>query len=121
MQGGHSCCTHVKRTRTGCHKEWRNNMETLIALPRYRPRQIWCAIRRLAIITLTIGILSPALVYATGWRQSSATGMADVAVSRDGILWLAGQNGTVWYSSDGGKTFHKVNASGFNRICVGPD
>jgi photosystem II stability/assembly factor-like uncharacterized protein len=113
--------THVIKNTNSVAIKKEDNMETLIAQRGYRPKQIRCAIRRLAIITLTMGILSPALVYATGWRQSPATGMADVAVSRDGILWLAGQNGTVWYSSDGGKTFHKVNASGFNRICVGPD
>jgi photosystem II stability/assembly factor-like uncharacterized protein len=46
--------------------------------------------------------------------------MEDVAIAPDGKVWLVGENGTIWFSSDQGQKFTQIEASGFSRISVGP-
>jgi photosystem II stability/assembly factor-like uncharacterized protein len=56
------------------------------------------------------------------WNKTDASGMRDVAVAPDGTVWLAGWNGTIWFSHDQGKTFQQqADASGFSRVAVAPD
>jgi photosystem II stability/assembly factor-like uncharacterized protein len=58
---------------------------------------------------------------SSNWKQVNASGIGDVAVAPNGRLWMAGQNGTVWYSDDQGVTSHQITGSGFSRVANGPD
>ena len=77
--------------------------------------------RRTAGLIATALLALPFTTLASDWFQTSASGMEDVAAGRDGSLWLAGENGTVWVSPDAGQSFKQVEASGFARIAVAPD
>src|SRR5688500_14531060 len=55
------------------------------------------------------------------WEKTRATGMADVGVSRSGGIWLAGKNGTIWFSKDGDTFLQESGVSGFGRIATGDD
>lgn len=44
--------------------------------------------------------------------------MGDVAVAPNGVIWLAGKNGTLW-TSPNGDTFTQSEASGFESIAAG--
>jgi hypothetical protein len=59
--------------------------------------------------------------FTNRWAKTAASGMMDVALSSDGTVWLAGRNGSIWFSNDQAKTFHETDASGFSRVSVGPD
>lgn len=54
------------------------------------------------------------------WIKTPASGMGDVTVGYGGRVWLAGRNGTIWYT-DNGVDFTQVTASGFARVAAGPD
>lgn len=52
------------------------------------------------------------------WRQTPASGMQDVGSSPFSTrTYLAGANGTVWLTEDGG-TFSQIEASGFHSIAT---
>jgi hypothetical protein len=59
-------------------------------------------------------------VGAPGWTKTPASGIGDVAVDQN-RLWVAGTNGTVWFSDDWGATFEATSASGFARLAVAGD
>lgn len=55
------------------------------------------------------------------WKKTKATGMSDVSVSRSGGIWLAGSNGTIWFSRSGDDFLQESGVSGFGRIATGDD
>lgn len=52
------------------------------------------------------------------WRKTPASGVNDAAIGPDGRVWMAGRNGTVWFT-DNGEDFNRVPAEGFERIAAG--
>src|ERR1051325_173160 len=72
------------------------------------------------ILASVLGCALTAAAQPTEWTRTPASGIGDVAVGPAGTIWVAGQNGTIWSSSDG-SNFTRVEASGFSRVSVGPD
>jgi photosystem II stability/assembly factor-like uncharacterized protein len=62
-----------------------------------------------------------AVVSWPTWHQTTATLIGDVAVASDGTVWVAGTNGTIWFSSNQGRDFTQLDATGFIRIAVAPN
>jgi hypothetical protein len=80
------------------------------------------AITKLLIGWLAISGVFPASVQAEIWNRAAASGMNDVAVAPDGLIWLTGKHGAVWLSDNMyGSSFAQIRAEGCNRIAVGPD
>jgi hypothetical protein len=69
---------------------------------------------------LVFGCVTLKAAQAANWTKTPASGMGDVAVGPDGKVWLAGKNGTIWFTNNG-KDFTQVEASGFDSVAVGPD
>ena len=84
--------------------------------------QRWRLSRRLVTGLLMICGMFPLLVQAEIWRSTATSGMRDVAVASNGIIWLTGKNGSVWKADNVyGSSFTQIEASGFSRISAGPD
>jgi hypothetical protein len=88
-------------------------VETLASVP-FRRRALFAA------AALLFGSAALSTARAASWTQTPASGGGDVAVGPDGRVWLAGHNGTVWWSNDG-LNFTRTEASGFERLSVGRD
>jgi photosystem II stability/assembly factor-like uncharacterized protein len=65
----------------------------------------------------------------TAWDKTDASGMADIAIDPDSHRWLAGKNGTLWFS-DGWNKFTMIpvpevlvvgKMPGFIRVAAGRD
>ena len=92
-----------------------NGMQMIFA------HQAWRLSRRLLIGLLMICGMFPSLVQAEIWRRTATSGMKDVAIAPNGLIWLTGKDGTVWTSDNVyGSSFTQIEASGFSRISVGP-
>jgi len=55
------------------------------------------------------------------WVKTEASNMVDVSISRTGGIWLAGRNGTIWFTRDGKSFEQESGVSGFGRIGAGDD
>jgi len=92
-----------------------NGMQMIFA------HQAWRLSRRLLIGLLMICGMFPSLVQAEIWHRTATSGMKDVAIAPNGLIWLTGKDGTVWTSDNVyGSSFTQIEASGFSRISVGP-
>jgi hypothetical protein len=67
------------------------------------------------------------LLPGSGWKEANATDVADVAVGRyclagasecTPLIWIAGVNGTIWYSDNDGRNFTQIKAEGFCRVAT---
>ncbi|MBL0011856.1 MAG: hypothetical protein IPP22_14570 [Nitrosomonas sp.] len=84
--------------------------------------QAWRLLRRLLIGLLMICGMFPSLARAEIWHSTPTSGMRDVAIAPNGLIWLTGGDGTVWASDNiYGSSFTQIGASGFSRVSVGPD
>ncbi|WP_162820669.1 WD40/YVTN/BNR-like repeat-containing protein [Microvirga calopogonii] len=52
------------------------------------------------------------------WYPSNGSGMEDLSVSYEGVIWLVSKTGQVWTTTDG-KTFNPTPGTDFRRIAVG--
>jgi hypothetical protein len=59
--------------------------------------------------------------FNSEWVKTPANGVVDIAVASNGLVWLASQDGSIFFSDDRCATLHKTQASGMNRVSVGPD
>lgn len=58
------------------------------------------------------------------WNQAHATDVGDIAVGKyclagsacTSLVWIAGANGTIWYSDNDGRSFTQIKADGFCRV-----
>lgn len=71
-----------------------------------------------ALVACSFALAPLTQADARGWTQTPASGMGDVAVAPDGTVWLAGDNGTIWSSTDGAN-FDQIEASGFESLAAG--
>ena len=78
--------------------------------------------RRVLIGLLMVCGMLPSLVLAEIWHSTPTSGMRDVAIAPNGLIWLTGEDGAVWVSDNiYGSSFRQIGAGGFSRISVGPD
>ncbi|MBP9871378.1 MAG: hypothetical protein KBC53_07740 [Nitrosomonas sp.] len=97
-------------------------MTGLTGLQIISTHRLWALSRKLLIGWLAISGVFPASVQAEIWNRAAASGMNDVAVAPDGLIWLTGKHGAVWLSDNMyGSSFAQIRAEGCNRIAVGPD
>lgn len=62
----------------------------------------------------------PSLVQAEIWHHTATSGVKDVAIAPNGLIWLTGKYGTIWSSPDDGFTFSQdEQASGIENIAAG--
>jgi len=102
------------------HKE--KNVTRLSGMQIIFCHQAWRLLRRLLIGLLMICGMFPSLVRAEIWHSAPTSGMRDVAIAPNGLIWLTGRDGTVWASDNiYGSSFTQIGASGFSRVSVGPD
>ncbi len=96
---------------------------TRLSGPRMKfTHQAWCLSRRLLIGLLMVCGMFPSLAQAEIWHSTPTSGMRDVAIAPNGLVWLTGKDGTVWVSDNiYGSSFRQIGAGGFSRISVGPD
>ena len=84
--------------------------------------RVRCLSRSLLIAFLLLCGMFPSLIQAEIWSRTTTSGMKDVAVAPDGIIWLTDKNGAVWKSDNiYASSLTQIEASGFSRISVGPD
>lgn len=72
------------------------------------------------ILALVFGCATLKAAQAANWTKTPASGMGDVAVGPHGQVWLAGKNGTIWFTING-VDFSQVEGIGFDSVAVGPD
>ncbi|SFL83695.1 tectonin domain-containing protein [Nitrosomonas communis] len=81
-----------------------------------------CLLRSLLITFLLLCGMYSSLAQAEIWSRTAISGMKDVAVAPDGIIWLTDKNGAVWKSDNiYASSLTQIETSGFSRISVGPD
>lgn len=95
---------------------WLNSLQ-IVLTPGWR-----CFSRNLLLGFLLLSGMLPAIIQAELWSSTTISGMRDVAMAPNGIIWLTGRNGTVWKSDNiYASSLTAVEGSGFSRIAVGPD
>lgn len=83
--------------------------------------RVWCLLRSLLISFLLLCGMFPSLVQAEIWSRTAKSGMKDVAVAPDGIIWLTDKKGAIWKSDNiYASSLTQIEASGFSRISIGP-
>lgn len=69
---------------------------------------------RLWIVLLVV--VAATGLSAQSWTQTPASGMQDVTVGPDGVMFAAGANATVWRSDNMGQNWVQTPASGMRRV-----
>lgn len=78
--------------------------------------------RNLLLGFLLLWGMLPAISQAELWSSTAISGMQDVAMAPNGIIWLTGKNGTVWKSDNiYASSLAAIEGSDFSRLAVGPD
>ena len=58
-------------------------------------------------------------LVAESWSRTAVTGIEDIAIAPNGLIWLTGKDGTVSSSSDDGVTFNQYEeVSGLKNIAA---
>lgn len=78
--------------------------------------------RNLLLGFLLLWGMLPVAVQAELWSRTAISGMQDVAMAPNGLIWLTGKNGAVWKSDNIYASSLTVveGSSGFSRIAAGP-
>ena len=100
----------------------KKNVTKLSGMQMIFARKTWCLSRRLLIGLLMVCGMFSSLAQAEIWHSTPTSGMRDIAIAPNGLIWLTGEDGAVWVSDNiYGSSFRQIGASGFSRISVGPD